>query len=61
VVSVAPLGDYGGLGLRHRRGVTAVATRGGEALEVTRADGRRLVLTVDDAATAAGVLQALRP
>jgi hypothetical protein len=61
VVVVAPIGDYGGLGLRHSRGVTAVATRGGEALQVTRADGRRLVLTVDDAAAAAGVLRALRP
>ncbi len=60
VIAVAPIGDFGGVGLRFGRGVTAVATRGGEALEVTRTDGRRLVLTVDDAATAAGVLQALR-
>lgn len=60
VIAVAPVGDYGGIGLRYGRGVTAVATRGGEALEVTRVDGRRLVLTVDDAATAAGVLRALR-
>lgn len=57
---VAPVGDFGGVGLRFGRGVTAVATRGGEAMEVTRIDGRRVVLTVDDAATAVGVLQALR-
>lgn len=62
VLGVAPIGDFGGIGLRlGRRGTTAVATRGGEALAVTRTDGRRLVLTVDDAATAAGVLRALRP
>lgn len=61
VITVAPIGDYGGIGLRHSRGITAVATRGGEALQVTRTDGSRLVLTVDDAATAAGVLRALRP
>jgi hypothetical protein len=60
VEGVAPIGDFGGIGLRFgRRGTTAVATRGGEALVVTRKDGRRLVLTVDDAATAAGVLRAL--
>jgi hypothetical protein len=60
VTTVAPIGDLGGFGLRQRPGVTAVATRGGEAVEVTRRDGRRLLLTVDDAADAAGVLEALR-
>jgi hypothetical protein len=35
--------------------------RAGDALEVTRSDGRVFVVTVDDAATAASVLAASVP
>lgn len=56
---VVPLGEFGGFGLRWGgRGRVGVITRGGEALEVHRRDGRAVVVTVDDAATAAGVLEA---
>ena len=40
-------------------GRLGVVTRGGEALEVKRRDGRAIVVTVDDAGTAAGLLTAL--
>jgi hypothetical protein len=56
---VVPLGEFGGFGLRWgTRGRVGVITRGGEALEVQRRDGRAVIVTVDDAATAAGVLEA---
>ena len=57
---VVPLGEFGGFGIRwglRRR--LGIITRGGEALEVQRRDGRAFVVTVDDAATAAGLLTAL--
>lgn len=58
--TVVPLGEFGGYGLRWGLGRRmGVITRGGEALEVQRRDGRALVVTVDDAATAAGLLTAL--
>jgi hypothetical protein len=58
--TVVPLGEFGGFGLRWGLGRRmGVITRGGEALEVVRRDGRALVVTVDDAATAAGLLTAL--
>ncbi len=58
--TVVPLGEFGGYGLRWGLGRRmGVVTRGGEALEVQRRDGRALVVTVDDAATAAGLLTAL--
>ena len=57
---VVPLGEFGGFGLRWGRGGRlGIITRSGEALEVQRRDGRAIVVTVDDAATAAGVLTAL--
>jgi hypothetical protein len=60
VVDVAPLGDFGGWGIRLGRGRrTGIVTRSGEALEVRRRSGRALVVTVDDAAAAAGLLTAL--
>jgi hypothetical protein len=59
-VVVDPMGEFGGWGLRvgagHRFGVVL---RAGEALEVVRRSGRRFVVTVDDAETAASLLQAL--
>lgn len=58
-VRIDPFAEFGGWGYRFgtdgRRGVVL---RTGEALEVTRADGRVFVVTVDDAATAASVLAA---
>ncbi|MGV3711819.1 DUF1648 domain-containing protein [Pseudolysinimonas sp.] len=60
VVEVAPLGDFGGWGIRFGRGRrTGVVTRAGEALEVRRRSGRALVVTVDDAEAAAGLLAAI--
>jgi hypothetical protein len=56
---VVPLGEFGGFGLRWGPGRRlGIITRGGEALEVQRRDGRTVVVTVDDAATAAGLLMA---
>ena len=56
-VQVNPFAEFGGWGYRFgtdgRRGFVL---RTGEALEVTRTDGRVFVVTVDDAATAASVL-----
>ena len=40
-------------------GRTGFVVRAGQALEVTRGDGTRWVVTVDDAAEAAGLLNAL--
>ncbi len=58
-VQVDPFAEFGGWGYRigtdGRRGFVL---RAGEALEVTRTDGRVFVVTVDDASTAASVLAA---
>jgi hypothetical protein len=56
--SVVALGDFGGWGIRwgHRR--VGIITRSGSALEVRRRDGTSLVITVDDAASAAALLTA---
>ncbi|MFC8731480.1 DUF1648 domain-containing protein [Luteimicrobium sp. NPDC057192] len=60
VVQVRPLREYGGYGWRlGREGRTGVVVRAGEALEVTRTGGRRLVVTVDDAADAAALLNTM--
>lgn len=60
-VHVNPMGEFGGWGMRlapqGRR--FGIVLRTGEALEVTRRDGRRFVVTVDDAQTAAALLEAL--
>lgn len=56
-VQVDPFAEFGGWGYRigtdGRRGFVL---RTGEALEITRTDGRVFVVTVDDASTAASVL-----
>jgi hypothetical protein len=62
VVSVDPIADFGGWGIRwvigpSRKGRWGVVTRRGPALEVFRRDGRSIVVTVDDAGTAAAVLE----
>jgi Protein of unknown function (DUF1648) len=57
---VVPFGEFGGFGIRYGLGRRlGIITRGGEALEVKRRDGRAVIVTVDDADTAAGLLTAL--
>lgn len=59
VDDVVPLRDFGGYGWRTSTdGRTGVVIRGGETLEVRSTGGRRFVVTVDDAATAASLLNA---
>jgi len=56
---VEPLAEFGGWGWRWAPGRNfGVITRSGEAIEVTRRDGRRFTVTVDDAATGAALLAA---
>jgi hypothetical protein len=56
---VEPLAEFGGWGWRWAPGRNfGVISRGGEAIEVTRLDGRRFTVTVDDAATGAALLAA---
>jgi hypothetical protein len=62
VIDVNPMADFGGWGLRWvvgpgGKGRVGIVNRKGEALEVVRRDGRSMVITVDDAATAAAVLE----
>lgn len=60
VIDVNPTRDFGGWGWRWGgHGRSGVILRAGEAIEVSRATGKRFVVTVDDAATGAGVLAAL--
>jgi len=59
VVETDPISDFGGWGLRWAPKSTGIILRSGEALEVTRARGRTLVLTVDGAAAPAELLNAL--
>jgi len=58
VVRVDGLGEFGGFGIRSGVGATGIIMRNGMALEVTRHNGKRLVITVDDAETAAALLMA---
>lgn len=51
--------SWGGVGLRVRPGASGYITRGGEALELHRTDDTRVVITVDDAATAAATVNTL--
>lgn len=56
-VDVHPFGEFGGWGFRYGLdGRTGVVLRRGEGIEVTRVDGRRFVVTIDDAETAAAAL-----
>jgi hypothetical protein len=50
---------YGGWGYRLGPGVRALVTRGGEALRLVRPDKPDLVLTVDEAATGAGLINSI--
>lgn len=57
VVRVNPLPEFGGWGWRVTlQGRSGIITRAGEAIEVTRTNGKRFVVTVDDASTGASVL-----
>lgn len=60
VVDVSGLAQFGGWGVRVIPGATGVILRNGQALEITRASGRRLVVTLDDAVTVAAVLNTVR-
>jgi Protein of unknown function (DUF1648) len=60
VIQLRPLRDFGGWGLRvGRGGRVGVVLRRGEALLVERTGDRSIAVTVDGAATAAGLLNAL--
>lgn len=59
VVDVDPAADFGGWGWRtDTTGRTGVVMQAGSAIEVTRASGKRFIVTVDDAETGAGVIAA---
>jgi hypothetical protein len=58
--TVSPLGEFGGWGLRFGgAGRFGIIVQSGTALEVTREGGKGVVVTVDDAQTAAAVLNGL--
>lgn len=56
---LSALGEFGGWGYRIRPGRSGVILRSGDALVVRRVGGREFAVTVDDAATAAALLNAL--
>jgi hypothetical protein len=57
IADVNPSADFGGWGWRAGSGGrSGIILRAGEAIEVTRANGKRFVVTVDDASTGAAVL-----
>jgi len=59
-IDVRPLGEFGGWGIRFGRGRRlGIVMRSGEALEAQNRDGGALVVTVDDADTAAALLGAV--
>ncbi|NYI42345.1 DUF1648 domain-containing protein [Demequina lutea] len=58
VARVNGFAEFGGWGIRQRPGALGIILRNGESLQVTRRNGRRLVITVDDAETAAALLLA---
>lgn len=58
-IVVSGIAQFGGYGIRHAPGVTAVVLRSGPALEVTRRSGRRFVVTVEDPAVPAALLMRL--
>ncbi|KZM76277.1 hypothetical protein [Cellulosimicrobium sp. I38E] len=60
VADVSPMRDFGGWGWRAGRdGAVGIVVRAGESLRVERTGGRALVVTVDDAGTAAALLNTL--
>ena len=59
VAMVRGLADFGGWGWRWRPSAQGIILRDGEAIWVKRASGKDLAVSVDDAATGAGLLTAL--
>ncbi|QTX04613.1 DUF1648 domain-containing protein [Agromyces archimandritae] len=59
VVTVNPMGEFGGWGIRYAPGRFGYVLRTGPAIEVGRRGRSSLVVTVDDAETGAALLQAL--
>ena len=59
VVTVSPVADFGGWGVRWLPGQVGVILRGGEALRVSRRDGRTVTITTQDAGRAAGLVEAI--
>lgn len=59
VVFVNPVGEFGGWGWRWTPGRFGIVTRAGEAIQVTKRDGKQFVVTVDDAEMGAALLQAV--
>lgn len=60
VTDVQPLADFGGWGYRiDLLGRVGIVVRAGEAILVRRTGGRQVVVTVDDAATGAALLNTL--
>ncbi|MDE0545789.1 DUF1648 domain-containing protein [Microbacterium sp. C7(2022)] len=57
VIEVNPMGEFGGWGVRAAPGRLGVVLRSGEAIKVTRRGGKSLLVTVDDAATGAALLE----
>lgn len=53
---VSAVGEFGGYGIRLRKGALGVILRNGPAMEVTRRNGRRFVVSIRNAETAAAVL-----
>ena len=57
---IVALREFGGWGIRAgSQGRWGVILRGGDALEIERVDGRVFVITIDDAATAASLVNGL--
>lgn len=60
VVEVSPFAEFGGWGMRvNVHGTVGLVTRTGEAVRVRRTGGRTFVVTVDDAATGAALLNTM--
>ncbi|UQI46478.1 hypothetical protein M1P56_20060 [Streptomyces sp. HU2014] len=56
---VNPIRDFGGWGYRARPGASGIVLRSGDALSARLTTGSEFVVTVDDAATAAALLNTL--
>lgn len=60
-LTVSPLADFGGWGLRLAPGMGfGIILQAGSALQIERTNGKRLTITIDDAERAADVLLGLR-
>lgn len=57
-VSVEPMGEFGGWGMRWAAGRFGVVLRRGEGIQVRRRSGKIFVVTVDDAEVGAALLNA---